>query len=99
MQLMVGGEEPDFGVLQGDIFVKDGGAINLANLVQPRVEAEIGFVLSRPLRGQASRQPPLGRRSILISSRSRLSIAGSVSGGSDLLIPLLRVAFTPTFSS
>ncbi len=51
MQQALGVDEPDFGVLLDDMFVEDGGEIALGRLLQPRVEAEIGFVLERDLEG------------------------------------------------
>src|SRR3977135_1870957 len=51
MQQMMGVDEPDFGVLLDDMFVEEGDAIPVADLVQPRVEAEIALVLARDLRG------------------------------------------------
>ena len=43
--------EPTFGVLLDDMFVDDGDEIALAELIQPRVEAEIAFVMGRDLAG------------------------------------------------
>ncbi len=43
--------EPTFGVLLDDMFVDDGDEITLADLIQPRVEAEIAFVMGRDLAG------------------------------------------------
>jgi 2-oxopent-4-enoate hydratase len=51
MQRMLGVDEPDFGHLLDDMVVADGGRIPAANLIQAKVEPEIGFVLGRPLRG------------------------------------------------
>ena len=51
MQEALGVDEPDFGVLLDDMLVEDGGEIGLGRLLQPRVEAEIGFVLERDLEG------------------------------------------------
>jgi 2-oxopent-4-enoate hydratase len=51
MQQMMGVNEPDFGVLLDDMFVEEGDQIPIADLVQPRVEAEIALVLGRGLRG------------------------------------------------
>ena len=43
--------EPTFGVLLDDMFVDDGDEIALEELIQPRVEAEIAFVMRRDLAG------------------------------------------------
>jgi 2-oxopent-4-enoate hydratase len=43
--------EPTFGVLLDDMFVDDGDEIALEELIQPRLEAEIAFVLGRDLVG------------------------------------------------
>lgn len=51
MQEMLGVDEPDFGVLLDDMVVDDGAVIPLGRLMQPRVEAEIGFRLGRELSG------------------------------------------------
>ena len=51
MQQMLGVDEPDFGVLLDDMFVEDGDEIPLGTLLQPRVEAELAFVMDRDLAG------------------------------------------------
>ncbi|MGD9525220.1 2-keto-4-pentenoate hydratase [Pseudonocardia sp.] len=51
MQQLLGVDEPDFGVLTEDMIVEDGDEVDLARLVQPRVEAEMAFVLGRDLAG------------------------------------------------
>ena len=51
MQELLGVNEPDYGVLFDDMFVEDGDEISLTNLVQPRVEAEMAFVLDSDLAG------------------------------------------------
>ena len=43
--------EPDFGFLLDDMEVKDGGTCARAELMQPRIEGEIAFVLKRELPG------------------------------------------------
>ena len=43
--------EPDFGFLLDDMEIKDGGTCSAAELIQPRVEGEIAFVLKRELPG------------------------------------------------
>ncbi|MDG5486711.1 2-keto-4-pentenoate hydratase [Mycolicibacterium gadium] len=51
MQQLLGVNEPDFGVVLDDMFVEDGDLIDLDRLVQPRVEAEMAFVMERDLTG------------------------------------------------
>lgn len=51
MQELLGVDEPDFGVLTDEMFVEDGDLIELGRLVQPRVEAELAFVMERDLTG------------------------------------------------
>ena len=51
MQRLLGVDEPDFGVLLDDMFVEDGTEVDSGTLLQPRVEAEMAFVLARDLAG------------------------------------------------
>jgi 2-keto-4-pentenoate hydratase len=51
MQQMFGVDEPDYGHLLDDMFVAESTAIPVAELLQPRVEVEVAFVLGAPLRG------------------------------------------------
>lgn len=51
MQEMLGVDEPDFGVLLDDMVVEDGATVPFGRLLQPRIEAEIGFRLGRDLEG------------------------------------------------
>lgn len=51
MQQLLGVDEPDYGVLLEDMVVEDGDEIALSRLVQPRVEAELAFVMDRDLAG------------------------------------------------
>lgn len=44
-------DEPDHGVLLDDMFFESGGDIPFDRFLSPRVEVELAFVLSRPLRG------------------------------------------------
>ena len=46
MQKLLGVDEPDFGVLTDAMFVEDGDLISLGQLVQPRVEAELAFLMA-----------------------------------------------------
>jgi 2-keto-4-pentenoate hydratase len=51
MQQMLGVDEPDYGVLLDDMYVEEGDQIDLGRLIQPRIEAELAFVLERDLEG------------------------------------------------
>lgn len=51
MQRLLGVDEPDFGVLLDDMFVEDGDEIPMEELLQPRAEAEVGFVMGEDLTG------------------------------------------------
>jgi len=43
--------EPDYGVLLDDMFFADGSTIPVDRFIVPRVEVELAFLLSKPLRG------------------------------------------------
>jgi 2-keto-4-pentenoate hydratase len=51
MQEMLGVSEPDFGALLDDMFVEEGEDVMLDALLQPRIEAEIAFLMGRELTG------------------------------------------------
>ena len=51
MQELLGVSEPDFGVLLDDMFVEDGDEVPLETMLQPRVEAEMAFVIGADLTG------------------------------------------------
>lgn len=51
MQEQLGVDQPDYGPILSDYLVSEGTPIRVADLVQPRVEAEIAFVLRSPLHG------------------------------------------------
>jgi 2-keto-4-pentenoate hydratase len=57
MQDLLGVDEPDFGVLTDEMLVEDGDLIALSRLVQPRVEAELAFVMARDLAGPGVSTP------------------------------------------
>jgi 2-keto-4-pentenoate hydratase len=51
MQQLLGVDEPDYGVLLDDMYVEEGDEIALERLLQPRIEAELAFVLGTDLAG------------------------------------------------
>lgn len=51
MQAALNIETPDSGVLLDDMLFEDGATIPPGRFIQPRVEAEIAFVMKAPLRG------------------------------------------------
>lgn len=51
MQQMLGVDEPDYGHLLEDMRVEDGGIVKVNDLLSPKVEAEIGFILGEDLKG------------------------------------------------
>jgi len=51
VQNMLGVHQPDFGCLFSDMAVASGSTIDIASLIQPKIEGEIAFVLKEDLRG------------------------------------------------
>jgi 2-keto-4-pentenoate hydratase len=51
MQQMIGVDSPDHGPVLGSTVFKDGAAVSLARFIQPKIEAEIAFVLGTSLHG------------------------------------------------
>lgn len=51
MQEMVGVDEPDYGHLLDDMFVYEGMGLDASQLLQPKIEGEIAFVLEKDLSG------------------------------------------------
>jgi 2-keto-4-pentenoate hydratase len=51
MQKMLGVDQPDFGHLFANMRIEDGQTCRIDELIQPRVECEIGIILGSSLRG------------------------------------------------
>ena len=59
MQAALNIDTPDSGVLYDDMLFDDGGTVPAGRFIQPRVEAEIAFVMKAPLDGDVSRDDVL----------------------------------------
>ena len=51
MQELIGLNEPDFGIIVDNKVYSEGEIISLKNMIVPRIEAEIGFLLKEDLKG------------------------------------------------
>src|SRR5256886_3199463 len=69
MQQMIGVDQPDYGPVLGSTVYADGDSVPLSGFIQPKIEAEIAFVLGSPLAG------PDRKSTRLNSSHSQISYA------------------------
>jgi len=53
VQMQLGIDEPDFGIIFDDMEYLDRGEVPIARLIQPKAEVEIAFVFGRDLSGEA----------------------------------------------
>lgn len=51
MQQQLGVDEPDFGAIFAEMIVEEGDGVPVSELIQPRIEAEIAFVMAEELKG------------------------------------------------
>ncbi len=54
VQQQLGVATPDIGVLYSDMAIRDGGTVPFGRLLQPRVEAEVAFMLAADLEGDVT---------------------------------------------
>lgn len=59
MQDALGIETPDSGVLYDDMLFRTGDTVPAGRFIQPRIEAEIAFVMKAPLSGEVTREEVL----------------------------------------
>jgi 2-keto-4-pentenoate hydratase len=52
VQEQLGVDEPDFGILFADMILHDGAEVAAGQILQPRIEGELAFVLKSDLRGE-----------------------------------------------
>ena len=54
-------DEPDYAPLMDDMFFEQGSDIPFNRFIAPRIEVELAFILSKPLKGPASRSSTCSR--------------------------------------
>jgi 2-keto-4-pentenoate hydratase len=54
VQMQLGVGEPDYGMLWGDLAFQDGDCVPVAKFMQPRVEAEIAFIMNSDVENPAA---------------------------------------------
>ncbi|MBE9637207.1 2-oxo-hepta-3-ene-1,7-dioic acid hydratase [Salipiger pacificus] len=59
MQAALGIDTPDSGILYDDMDFQNGGVVPAGRFIQPRIEAEIAFIMKAPLSGDATREQVL----------------------------------------
>ena len=73
MQMALGIDIPDSGVLLDDMLFPDGHTVPKGRFIQPRVEAEIAFVMDAPLGGaEVTRDDVLAATAYVVPSREIL---------------------------
>ena len=68
MQDALGIDTPDSGVLYDDMLFETGGTVPAGRFIQPRVEAEIAFVMKAPLDGDVTREDVLAATEAVVPS-------------------------------
>jgi 2-oxo-hept-3-ene-1,7-dioate hydratase len=68
MQEALGIDTPDSGVLYDDMLFETGGHVPAGRFIQPRVEAEIAFVMKAPIEGEVTRDDVLAATEAVVPS-------------------------------
>ena len=68
MQDALGIDTPDSGVLYDDMLFENGATVPAGRFIQPRVEAEIAFVMKAPLEGEVTREEVLAATEAVVPS-------------------------------
>ncbi|MCB1419950.1 MAG: 2-oxo-hepta-3-ene-1,7-dioic acid hydratase [Notoacmeibacter sp.] len=68
MQAALGIDTPDSGVLYDDMLFETGATVPAGRFIQPRVEAEIAFVMKAPLDGEVTREQVLAATDYVVPS-------------------------------
>jgi 2-keto-4-pentenoate hydratase len=54
VQVQLGVDQPDYGVLFEDMLIADGGVLSAAQVLQPKAEAEVALILGRDLNDETA---------------------------------------------
>ncbi|WP_407492799.1 2-oxo-hept-4-ene-1,7-dioate hydratase [Pseudooceanicola sp. MF1-13] len=68
MQEALGIDTPDSGVLYDDMLFETGGRVPAGRFIQPRVEAEIAFIMKAPIDGDVTREQVLAATEAVVPS-------------------------------
>lgn len=74
VQKQLGVDQPDYGILFADTEVRQGEELNFSELIQPKAEAEIAFVISKDLAGEITMPDLIGAIDYAVAS---IEIVGS----------------------
>ena len=84
VQVQLGVDQPDYGVLFDDMQLINGGTLSWKELMQPRVEAEIAFILGQDIEGVSPNRATV--LSAIDHCRASLEVVGSRIKDWDIMI-------------